>query len=297
MTVVDRLPYAVMEAAVIVLFLGYARFAWRTGGRRRLLELVSAVPYGLLLEQGDIMIFGSYAYNQQFLLKLGAVPLVIALAWAMIINSCMYISDTFGVSPRLAPFTDAILAIVLDLSFDAIAIRQGLWHWVLPLNRGFFGVPAGNYYAWLFVAFGFSAWTRLNRRTDRQQRGTWRQLLVPLPAYATLLVALLPFIVLEKAFFNRPGGGFPTFIGTLAVFAVVGGRPLLRRPPALAPVWAMPLLPRLAMHAYFIGAGVLLGVFWQFPVLLAASVSMLIVDLWVTGRRPDPAVLDKSAVA
>jgi hypothetical protein len=59
----------------------------------------------------------------------------------------------------------------------------------------------------------------------------------------------------------------------------------------------MPLLPRLAMHAYFIGAGVLLRVFWQFPVLLAASVSMLIVDLWVTGRRPDPAVLDKSAVA
>jgi hypothetical protein len=51
------------------------------------------------------------------------------------------------------------------------------------------------------------------------------------------------------------------------------------------------------MHAYFVGAGVLLGVFWQFPVLLAASVSMLIVDLWVTGRRPDPAVLDKSAVA
>jgi len=297
MTVVDRLPYAVMEAAVIVLFLRYARFAWRTGGRRRLLELVSAVPYGLLLEQGDITIFGTYAYNQHFLLKLGAVPLVIALAWAMIINSCMFVSDAFGVSPRLAPFTDAILAIILDLSFDAIAIRQGLWHWKLALTQGFFGVPAGNYYAWLFVAFGFSAWTRLNRRTDRRHEGGWRQLLVPLPSYATLLAALVPFIVLERAFFNHPGGGFPTFIGALSIFVILGGRSLLRRPPPMPPVWAMPLLPRLAMHAYFIGAGVLLGIFWRFPVLLAASVSMLVVDLWVTGRRRAPAALDKSAVA
>jgi hypothetical protein len=147
------------------------------------------------------------------------------------------------------------------------------------------------------VAFGFSAWTRLIRRTDRRQQGTWRQLLVPLPAYATLLAALVPFILLEGAFFKGPGGGFPTFISALVIFAVVGGRPLLRRPPALPPVWAMPLLPRVAMHAYFLGAGVLLGVFWRFPVLLAASLGMLVVDLWVTGRGSAPAALDKSAVA
>src|SRR5216684_3997971 len=114
-----RILFGLVEVVMVVLFVLSARFAYRSGGRQRLNELLSAVPFGLLLEQGDIKIFGSYAYNQGFFLKLGSVPLAIALA-----------------------------------------IRQGLWHWNIPLHAGFFGVPAGNYYGWLFVAFGFSAWTR-----------------------------------------------------------------------------------------------------------------------------------------
>ncbi len=158
-----RLPYALIEIMMVVLFISALRFAWRSGGTRALLELLSAVPYGLLLEQGDITIFGSYAYSQLFFIKLGAVPVAIALAWALIITSCMYISDALGIPARVAPVTDATLAIILDLSFDAIAIRQGLWHWNIPLDAGYFGVPAGNFFAWLFVAFSFSAWTRLVR--------------------------------------------------------------------------------------------------------------------------------------
>ena len=207
----QRLPYAVIELAMVALFLVSLRDAGRKG-RRALLELLSAVPFGLLLEQGDIMIFGSYAYNQAFFLKIGLVPIAIALAWAMIIRSCMAISDAAGVPARLAPFSDALLAILLDLSFDTIAIRQGLWHWQIRLDQGFFGVPAGNYYAWLFVALGFSAWTRLIRRWARTRpRLGWLQLIVPLPAYATLLAGLVPFIALEGIVFSGPGGGFPVF--------------------------------------------------------------------------------------
>src|SRR5213082_49481 len=175
-----RVLFGLVEVVMLVLFALSARFAYRSGGRQRLIELLSAVPFGLLLEQGDIMIFGSYAYNQAFFLKIGLVPIAIALAWAMIIRSCMAISDAAGVPARLAPFSDALLAILLDLSFDTIAIRQGLWHWQIRLDQGFFGVPAGNYYAWLFVALGFSAWTRLIRRWARARPGLgWLQLIVP----------------------------------------------------------------------------------------------------------------------
>jgi len=111
---------------MLILFALSARFAYRTGGRQRLIELLSAVPFGLLLEQGDIKIFGSYAYSQGFFLKLGSVPVAIALAWAMIITSSIFMSDRLGIPPRLAPFADAVFAILLDLSLDAIAIRQGL---------------------------------------------------------------------------------------------------------------------------------------------------------------------------
>ena len=264
---------------MLILFALSARFAYRSGGRQRLNELLSAVPFGLLLEQGDITIFGSYAYNQGFFIKLGSVPLAIALAWAMIITSSMFMSDRLGISPRLAPFADAVFAILLDLSLDAIAIRQGLWHWNIPLNAGFFGVPAGNYYGWLFVAFGFSAWTRWVRaRADARPVSSWLQLLVPVPAYLTLLLALVPFIVLQQRFFGGPTGGFPSLLFALALFAVLTGWSIRRSEGRLPRPWLMPLLPRLLIHGYFLSAGILLGIFQQFPVLLAMSLGMVAIE-------------------
>jgi hypothetical protein len=274
-----RILFGLVEVVMLILFALSARFAYRTGGRRRLLELLSAVPFGLLLEQGDIKIFGSYAYNQGFFIKLGSVPVAIALAWAMIITSSMFMSDRLGIPPRLAPFADAVFAIMLDLSLDAIAIRQGLWHWNIPLNAGFFGVPAGNYYGWLFVALGFSAWTRWVRARGHADSSPWLQLFVPFPAYLTLLLALVPFIVLQQFFFGGPMGGFPPFLVTFAVFAVLTGRSIRRSEGRLPKPWMMPLFPRLLIHGYFLSAGFLLGIFQQVPVLLAMSVGMILIEL------------------
>ena len=265
---------------MLLLFVLSARFAYRTGGRRRLIELLSAIPFGLLLEQGDIKIFGSYAYSQGFFIKLGSVPVAIALAWAMIITSSMFMSDRLRIPQRLAPFADAVFAILLDLSLDAIAIRQGLWHWNIPLNAGFFGVPAGNYYGWLFVAFGFSAWTRWVRaRGGARSSWSWLQLLVPVPAYLTLLLALVPFIVLQQRFFGGPTGGFPPFLATLALFSLVAGWSIRKGRGCLPRPWFMPLFPRLLIHGYFLSAGILLGIFQQVPVLLAMSLGMVLLEL------------------
>jgi len=262
-----RILFGLVEVVMVVLFVLSARFAYRSGGRQRLNELLSAVPFGLLLEQGDIKIFGSYAYNQGFFLKLGSVPLAIALAWAMIITSSMFMSDRLGIPRRLAPFADAIFAILLDLSLDAIAIRQGLWHWNIPLHAGFFGVPAGNYYGWLFVAFGFSAWTRWVRvRAGARPAVWWLQLFVP-------------FIVLQQGFFGGPAGGFPPFLFTLALFALLAGWSIRKGQGGLPRPWLMPLFPRLLIHGYFLAAGILLGIFQQLPVLLAMSLGMVVIEL------------------
>ena len=289
-----RLLFGLVEVVMLVLFALSARFAYRTGGRQRLIELLSAVPFGLLLEQGDIKIFGSYAYNQGFFIKLGSVPVAIALAWAMIITSSMFMSDRLGIPSRMAPFADAVFAILLDLSLDAIAIRQGLWHWNIPLDAGFFGVPAGNYYGWLFVAFGFSAWTRWlrGRVADRSVSG-WLQFFVPIPAYLTLLLALVPFIVLQQRFFGGPTGGFPPFLVALALFALLTGRSIGASHGDLPPPLVMPLFPRLLMHGYFITAGIALGIFQQFPVLLAMSLGMVLIELSLGPASRRPLVRDR----
>jgi uncharacterized membrane protein len=273
-----RILFGLVEVVMLILFALSARFAFRSGGRQRLIELLSAVPFGLLLEQGDIKIFGSYAYSQGFFLKLGSVPIAIALAWAMIITSSMFMSDRLGIPRRLAPFADAVFAILLDLSLDAIAIRQGLWHWNIPLNAGFFGVPAGNYYGWLFVAFGFSAWTRWVRARRPAEYAPWLQLLVPIPAYLTLLLSLVPFIALQQCFFGGPTGGFPPFLVMLALFAALTGWSIRRGEGRLPRPWMMPLFPRLLIHGYFLTAGILLGIFQQLPVLLAMSLGMAAIE-------------------
>lgn len=268
------------------------RFAYRAGGRQRLVELLSAIPFGVLLEQGDIAIFGSYAYNQLFFLKVGAVPVAIALVWAMVITSSMFMSDAIGIPPRLAPISDATFTILLDLSVDAIAIRQGLWHWNIPLDQGFFGVPAGNFYGWLFVAFGFSAWTRLVRGSAaRRPRASWLQWLVPFPAYLTLLAAFVPFIVVQDAFFGGRTGGFPPLLLTLFSFGVVTARQARRSRGNVPRPWAMPLLPRLAVHLYFLTVGVFLGVFERLPVLLVVSVAMLVLELSLRRLVSSPRLL------
>src|SRR6202521_1921913 len=274
-----RIFFGLVEVVMLILFALSARFAYRTGGRQRLIELLSAVPFGLLLEQGDIKIFGPYAYSHGVFLKLGSVPVAIALAWAMIITSSMFMSDRLRIPPRMAPFADAVFAILLDLSLDAIAIRQGLWHWNIPLNAGFFGVPAGNYYGWLFVAFGFSAWTRWVRARRHAESWPWLQLLVPFPAYLTLLIALVPFIALQQFFFGGPTGGYPPFLFTLALFALLAGRSIRAGRGRLPRPWLMPLFPRLLIHGYFLSAGLLLGIFQQLPVLLAMSLSMVVIEL------------------
>jgi uncharacterized membrane protein len=286
---VPRVLFGLVEIVLLVLFALSARFAYRSRGRQGVLELVSAVPFGLLLEQGDIAIFGSYAYSPGFFLRVGAVPLAIALAWAMIVTSSMFMSDRLGIPARVAPFSDAAFALLLDLSLDAIAIRQGLWHWNIPLDAGFFGVPAGNYYGWLFVAFGFSFWTRwLRTQADSRLALAWLQWFVALPAYLTLLLALVPFIVLQQLFFGGPTGGFPPLIVTLALFAFVTVRSLRASRGQRLSRWRLPLLPRLLIHGYFITAGIVLGIFVRVPALLVVSLAMLAIELSLGWRVTSP---------
>jgi hypothetical protein len=102
--------------------------------------------------------------------------------------------------------------------------------------------------------------------------------LVPVPAYLTLLLALVPFIALQQFFFGGPTGGFPPFLLTLALFAIVTGWAMRRSEGRLPKPWMVPLLPRALIHGYFLSAGILLGIFQQLPILLAMSLAMAVIE-------------------
>jgi hypothetical protein len=279
--------YLTLEIGAATFFAVTAWFALRRG-RLPLLELLSAAAFGLLLEEGDQLIFETYQYAPDFTLAIDRAPIVIGLTWALIIAGAMRITDAIGVRRRWAPVVDSVLAIMLDLAFDAVAIRIGLWTWrdVGPA-QGWFGVPAGNFYAWLFVTFAFSLLTRWLRDVAAERpRLEWLQLIVPIPAFAILLTGLVPFSVIKPIVDPERGGGLFLFVITLVAFAI-GAAWGIWGPGRAAPNGAgvamldlrLAFATRLAIHLVFLVALFVLGLATSAPMLLVVSLLMLVAEL------------------
>jgi Carotenoid biosynthesis protein len=279
--------FLVLEIGATVFFLGAAWAALRRG-RLPFLELVSAAVFGILLEEGDQLIFETYHYSTDWVLTIDRAPVVIGLTWALIIAGAMRLTDALGVRRRYAPFVDSLLAISLDLAFDAIAIRMGLWTWrdIGPTD-GWFGVPAGNFYAWLFVTLGFSMVTRWIRDASRGRPAReWWQLAAPFPAYAVLLLGLVPFIILKPMVDSAPGGGLTLFAITLAAFCVVAAWGVWG-PDRIAPDGQgtaildlrLAIFTRITIHLFFLGALLYMGLATELPVLLLVSLLLLVAEL------------------
>jgi hypothetical protein len=291
--------YLLMEVGASIFFVGAALAASRRG-RLPFLELVSAAIFGILLEEGDQLLYGTYFYSDDWVLVIDRAPLVIGLSWAVIIAGAMRITDALGVRRRYAPFVDALLAISLDLAFDAIAIRMGLWTWTdVDAINGWFGVPWGNFYAWLFVTLGFSLLTRwLRDASARHPEREWFQLLVPIPAFAILSAAIWPFALVKPVVDPTSGGGGVLFLVTLSVFVAIAAWGVFGRdrdPPDGQRTAILDLrlafFTRVAMQAFFLTALLVMGVGFQLPVLLIVAVGLLAAEvplaLLVLSRRTD----------
>jgi uncharacterized membrane protein len=166
--------------------------------RRTVFELLSAFVFGLLLETAMIYSYHTYYYSDQFLFRIFDVPVVIGVGWAIIIYSAMLLSDQYELSWKIKPVFDAFTALVLDLSMDAAAIRLDFWHWQIPLNQEWYGVPFENLFGWIAIVFTFSFIIRFIRTLNPKRFLTKiLQFFSPLIAYGLLRLELLLFLILS----------------------------------------------------------------------------------------------------
>ena len=95
--------------------------AWKHG-TPNLLRLFAGILFGVSLELATIRQLHAYAYGQFFTMVLD-VPLGIGVAWGSILYGVMEFSDASNLPYWARPVLDGLLALNIDLSLDAVAIR------------------------------------------------------------------------------------------------------------------------------------------------------------------------------
>jgi uncharacterized membrane protein len=100
--------------------------------------------------------FGDYSYTDALQPQLFHVPLIIPLAWLMMLPPSWGVAQ--AISNRIRPHWRTLAFIALsalaitawDLFLDPQMVAWGLWKWHNP--SGLFGIPWSNYLGWLLVS-------------------------------------------------------------------------------------------------------------------------------------------------
>ena len=256
-----QVSFLVFEVLVVGLTGLCLRHASRQG-RRRVVEFVSGIAFGVVLEIVTIWQLNAYHYGR-FLLMIGDVPLAVGMGWGAIIYSAMETARAWRVPTVAQPFVCALLAWNIDLSMDAIAIRMGMWTWAY--YGEWFGVPLANFFAWFVVVASFAAATL-------ELRGRLPSLVTALGATTVSLAALysLNSLYLQYAV---PSRQIPVLLGLLvaAVASLWGARRALRVPTGVHAVGtAVPLV----FHSYFTAMLLINGYYRKIPALLPVCLGM-----------------------
>jgi hypothetical protein len=225
----------------------------------------------LLLEWATIQQLDAYEYGC-FLVMFGPVPVVVGVAWGTIIYSVRAFSDKTSLPEWARPVLDGLMALNIDLSIDAIAIRLGMWDWGKGFDHQYFGVPYNNFWAWFWVVFSFSASLRLLSKLPGF-RGRWFS-----PAGA-IICGTTGVLITNELITSIPNDliHYATIVAVLgsALLLILALRPEFQVKSQTAFVFLVPL----GFHAYFLIAGLVSSAILNPPFLLVVSMVMSIIAL------------------
>ena len=105
------------------------------------------------------VLFGPYQYTDRLQPQIAGVPLLIPLAWLMMLPPAWAIAEVItGALPpgfqRRSVFVvvSALAFTAWDLFLDPQMVKWQLWIWDKPPTGGYFGIPWHNYAGWLVSA-------------------------------------------------------------------------------------------------------------------------------------------------
>jgi uncharacterized membrane protein len=132
------------------------------GWRRTGLFFAAAAVVSLLLEETGVrtgLVYGPYHYSDLLGFKLGHVPILIPLAWFMMIYPSWMVARALvrGVDTRSAAGIAALalIAAMVMTAWDTVMDpgMSAAGNWIWEHGGPYFGVPLRNYFGWLLTTF------------------------------------------------------------------------------------------------------------------------------------------------
>lgn len=104
--------------------------------------------------------FGDYGYTDRLQPQIGHVPVLIPIAWMMMLPPAWAVGQRLVGRKRFWPFAlvSALAFVVWDLFLDPQMVAWGLWLWAEP--GGYFGIPWVNFVGWFLGAVAITALVR-----------------------------------------------------------------------------------------------------------------------------------------
>lgn len=144
--------------------------------------------------------FGSYTYTQTLQPQLLDVPLLIPLAWMMMLPAAWAVASLVTTVNRIWLFStiSALAMTAWDLFLDPQMVAWGFWVW--KAQGAYFGIPVINFMGWFIVSFII---TLIIRPTQ----------LPVTPLLAIFVITWLLQTIGQFFFWNLPGPALFGFFG------------------------------------------------------------------------------------
>jgi lycopene beta-cyclase len=155
--------------------------------------------------------FGRYYYTSVLQPQWNGVPLLIPLAWLMMLPPAWAVAQIITADTRHARFFPLVAALAFtawDLFLDPQMVGWNFWVWETP--GPYFGIPLVNYLGWVLVS-GAITWVVRPAR------------LPVMPLFAVYVVTCLLQTVGQGVFWSQPGPAICGFLG-MGGFIVLAAR-------------------------------------------------------------------------